>query len=183
MLSEFIEDVAETVFQMMKRGHHDPSIEEIIEKHDGPVTEATNIYFWKEQLPKVRDVLAGQPMTATAHMVSPVYYDTDEIKDLATARRCAATSCRGAGLRIAKTSDLIWQAVQEHNVKSGGMKTAYGMERAWQSHKMNVITTQQLKEIIDAAIPFLNAFQKCEEALRDAGLSRMPLFDPPNDEK
>ena len=176
MLSDFIEEVAATVFRMMKHGHHDPSVEEIIEEHAGPVTEATNIHFWKEQLPKVRDVLAKHPMTATVHMVAPTYYEKDEVEDMATARKCVATSCRAVGLRIGNAQDLMWQAVQEHNMKSGIAKADKALSRAYHSYKLEKMNVEQLEAVLEVMMPFVQTAYKADRELERMSAGRCPLF-------
>ena len=176
MPKNFAEEVAETVFDMMNRGNYDPSVEEIIERHAGPITKATNIEFWKRQLGKVRDELAKHPQTATAHLVAPAYYEVDEVADMPTARKCVATSCKPVGLRIGNAHDLMWQAVQEHNVKSGIGKADKALSRAYQSYLLEQMTDEQLNAVVELFLPAVQTARQAEKLLEKRGASRTPLF-------
>jgi len=176
MPKEFAEDVAETVFDMMNRGNHDPTVEEIIEEHSGPVTAATNVRFWKDQLPAVRDVLAHQPKTATVHLVAPAYYEVDAVEDMPTARKCVATSCKAVGLRIGSAHDLMWQAVQEHNMKAGIGKADKALSRAYQSYLLEQMTDEQLNAVVELFLPAVETARQADRLLEKRDVSRTPLF-------
>jgi hypothetical protein len=184
MPTDFIEEAAATVFEMMRGGHHDPHVEEIIEAHSGPITPATNIPFWRDQLAKIRDVLAKRPVTATCHLVAPAYYEDESLGDvdtIAKARQCVATSCKPIGLRIGTQDDLMWQAVQAHNAKAGASKTSKAIQRAYDSVVMKKMSNDQLAEVIEEAQEIIRVAYTANKLLERRGVSRVPLFDAVDD--
>lgn len=183
MTSEKIEEVAETVYEMMTGDPplYDPSVLEIVRRHTGKNPDDVNLSFWRDALTDVRDELAGMTLTQNAHIVSEHYYN--EFRDqqphtVEEAKQCVCAFQKAEGIRLpqAGTGDLVYTATLLHNAKCGTSKAQKSVKKGMSAANNRELSTPQLKTIITEGAALIRNYYEAASELERRGHSLTPLF-------